>query len=276
MSQWYYVYDGERKGPVEASQIQELYTNGKIKDHDYVWRKGFENWMKLVDTGEFKKTAPKLQTMPEVPQASKAPGPIAQGQQRQVIPEKINYSTPSFEGLDPNQKIFFIKTGADRGGNSAEYGPFSLAVLKKLHSENRINSRTFMFYKGIESWTALGEVDGYQRVFNAVPDKIEDKDKRAFKRKPMIARMFIENNNKLFEGICRDVSIGGMQVLVDNFPSRSGERISINVHPENTDHHFTAGGEIVRVLDGGLGFSFRFINLSDEAIKAINSYISGE
>jgi hypothetical protein len=228
MSQWYYVYNGERKGPVEANQVQDLYASGKLNDHDYVWRKGFENWMKLADTNEFKKSAPKLETVPQAPPEPAEP----------AIPAKIEYATPSFEGIDPNKKIFFIKTGADRGGNSAEYGPFSLGVLKKLHSENRINSKTFIFYKGIENWTALGEVLGYQEVFNAVPDKIEEKDKRAFKRKPLIARMFIENNNQLFEGICRDVSIGGMQVLVDNFPAKSGDRISINVHPENTDHHF--------------------------------------
>ena len=88
--------------------------------------------------------------------------------------------------------------------------------------------------------------------------------------------MFIENNSQLYEGICRDVSIGGMQVLVNQFPGSVSERISINVHPDNTDHHFTASGEIVRLLEGGVGFSFRFLNLSDEAMKTINSYIVGE
>jgi hypothetical protein len=263
MSQWYYVYEGERKGPVEANIVQDLYASGKLNDHDYVWRKGFENWMKISDTNEFNKSTPELSSVPSPPAAEE-------------IPQKITPEPASFEGKDPNHKIFFIKTGADRGGSGAEYGPFSLNVLKKLHSENRINSKTFIFFKGIDNWIPLGEVQGYQNAFNSVPDKIEEKDKRAFKRKPLIARMFIENNNQLFEGICRDVSIGGMQVLVDNFPAKAGERISINVHPENTDHHFAAGGEIVRLLEGGLGFSFRFINLSDEAIKAINSYISGE
>jgi len=266
MDKWYYVLEGERKGPVEANVIQDLYRNGNIGDHDYVWKKGFENWMKLSDTGEFQKSQPKLQSIPATPEVP----------MEESIPEKISYFKPTLLGHNPSAKVFFIKTGADRGGNSAEYGPFNIAVIKKLYSENRINSKTFVFYKGIETWTVLGDFDGFQQTFNAAPEKVEDKDKRAFKRKPLIARMFIENDNQLFEGICRDVSIGGMQVLVDNFPGASGNRISINVHPENSDHHFTAGGEIVRVLDGGLGFSFRFINLNDEAIKAINSYITGE
>lgn len=273
MDNWYYVFEGERKGPVETSQIQELYSAGRLKDNDYVWKKGYDNWMKVVDTGEFVKQArpkPQLQSIPTpVPE----PEPIEQAAE---IPSPISYANPSFEGVDLNNKIYFIKTGADRGGKGAEYGPFSLAILKKLFSENRVNGKTFCFTKGIETWTPLASFSGFQAVFNQAPVQIEDKDKRAFKRKPLIARMFIENNNHLFEGICRDVSIGGMQVLVDRFPGKAGERISINVHPENTDHHFTASGEIVRLLDGGLGFSFRFINLSEDAIRAINSYISGE
>tara|TARA_B100001971_G_scaffold215195_1_gene260318 strand:+ start:146596 stop:147414 length:819 start_codon:yes stop_codon:yes gene_type:complete len=272
MDKWYYVFEGERKGPVEDAQIQELYSAGKLKDNDYVWKKGYDNWMKLVDTGEFNKAParkPQLQSIPTPPQE-----PVQE--QAEAIPSPISYMTPSFDGVDVNHKIYFIKTGADRGGKGAEYGPFSIAILKKLFSENRINGKTFCFTKGIETWTPLASFEGFQAVFNQVPTQIEDIDKRAFKRKPLIARMFIENNNQLFEGICRDVSIGGMQVLVDRFPGKAGERISINVHPENTDHHFTASGEIVRLLDGGLGFSFRFINLSDAAIKAINSYISGE
>ena len=84
------------------------------------------------------------------------------------------------------------------------------------------------------------------------------------------------NNKKVFEGICRDVSVGGMQVLIDQFPGKAGEKISINVHPENSDYHFVASGQIVRLLEGNNGFSFRFQQLSDEAKKAIEKYVVSE
>ena len=64
-----------------------------------------------------------------------------------------------------------------------------------------------------------------------------------------------------------------MQVLVDQIPAEKGERISINVHPENTEHHFVAGGEVVRLLDGGQGFSFRFTELNEDAKEAIQKYL---
>lgn len=293
MEKWYYVLEGERKGPVDANIVQDLYSKGMLNGEDYVWKKGFDNWVKISDTDEFIRAStpkPQLQSIPTPPEPQQttsaqpaqpvqqvAPSPqVKPAPQAQTIPNPISYHEASFVGIEPNVKIFFIKTGADRGGQGAEYGPFSINILKKLFNENRINEKTFCFTKGIETWCPLSSFEGFQAVFNKVPEPIEDIDKRAFKRKPLIARMFIENNNQLFEGICRDVSIGGMQVLVDRFPGKAGERISINVHPENTDHHFTASGEIVRLLDGGLGFSFRFINLSDEAVRAINSYISGE
>ena len=65
----------------------------------------------------------------------------------------------------------------------------------------------------------------------------------------------------------------GMQVLVSDFPAKQGDRITLNVHPENSQSGFVASGKITRLLNGGQGFSLRFIGLSPEAQKAITSYI---
>lgn len=246
---WYYVEDGERRGPIEQDEIISLHQAGKLNDQDYVWRKGFDNWAKYSDVEELNQAPSAL------------PDPIPAPKQE-----------VSFSEYAPSEKVFFIKTGADRGREEVEYGPFSVELLKKLYDENRINAKTFAFTKDMANWLPLGDIKGFEQTFEAAPPVIEDEDRRAFRRKPFIARMFIENKNQVFEGICRDVSVGGMQVLVDNFPVEVGEKVSINAHPENSDYHFTASGEIVRKLEGGLGFSFRFLNLNEEAVKAINSY----
>ncbi|MBL7665025.1 MAG: PilZ domain-containing protein [Bacteriovoracaceae bacterium] len=103
-----------------------------------------------------------------------------------------------------------------------------------------------------------------------------DSDRRSAARKPFVARMFFHDNNQLYEGICRDISIGGMQVLVADYPGNVGDEISLNVHPENSEQHFVASGKIVRMLDKGQGFSFRFTVIETDAIKAIQKYISAE
>ena len=130
------------------------------------------------------------------------------------------------------------------------------------------------FLRGMSDWKVLADFIDYSEVFEGLPPVIEEEERRRGLRKPFIARMFFEADQRVYVGICRDVSIGGMQVLVDQAPAPIGEKISINVHPENTEHHFVADGEVVRHLDGGQGFSFRFKELSTDAKQAIQKYIT--
>lgn len=246
---WYYVQNGERQGPVAFENVLGLYQSGTLNEEDYVWAKGFEDWKKIKDVPKFSSDAPS-------------------------IPAPIEVQEVDLNNLDPNLRCLFIKTGKDRGGNEVEYGPFSVNILKKLFNENRINGKTYIFAKGMGQWKFLADLAGYENIFEQVPPAIEESERRSSTRSPFIARMFIESQQNIYEGICRDISIGGMQVLVDDFPGKVGDKISINVHPENTDHHFVASGQIVRLLEGHQGFSFRFMNLKDDAINAINNYLN--
>ncbi len=243
---WYYVENGKRVGPIEHEELINLITNKSLNGTDYVWKQGFENWTQIDKVDELN------------------------------LPAVIEDEVPTFNltTLDHNDKIVFLKIGKDRGVKEVEYGPFNLLTLKKLYKENRINGKTFVYTKFLSEWRMLAELDGFEEVFEEIPPAISDEDKRAFRRKPFIARMFFANNDQLFEGVCRDISIGGMQVLVDHFPAQVGERISLNVHPENSEHHFVADGEIVRKLEGDHGFSFRFIDLGSDAVQAIQNYVS--
>ena len=262
-SNWYYVVSGERQGPVEKDFIVGLYREGKLGDQDYIWCKGFENWIKIEDADGFDELSSAenqaLNTIELDEKDHDLPG---------VIVEELKFIS------NHKEKIYYIKIGADRGQAEVEYGPFSVEILLKLYRENRINAKTFTFSKGMTNWSLISEFINFAEVFDDVPPEIKEEDKRAFMRKPFIARMFIQNNQEVFEGICRDVSIGGMQVLIDGFPGSVGDSIDINVHPEAQEHSFVASGKVVRLLEGGQGFSFRFHNLHQEAISAISSYIS--
>jgi hypothetical protein len=259
-SNWYYVIDGERQGPVEKDFIIQLYKSGQLGDQDYIWCKGFENWIKIEDAEGFNDTKSTVvnEDIPESPQ-DEFPS---------VIDEVLVFTA------NHQEKMYYIKIGSDRGQAETEYGPFSVEILLKLYNENRINAKTFIFSKGMANWSLISEFSNFAEIFDDVPPEIKDEDKRAFIRKPFIARMFIQNNKQVFEGICRDVSVGGMQVLIDQFPGNVGDAIDINVHPEAQEHSFVASGKIVRLLEGGQGFSFRFHNLHEEAVSAISSYIS--
>lgn len=246
---WYYVLAGERKGPIELEEIQGLIRDNKIGSEDYVWKKGFVNWVQLktVDELKIEESAP--------------------------IPDVME-SVDLLNEIGRDGNCIFIKIGVDRGGQEVEYGPYSLDLILKLFNENRINAKTFAFIRGMDSWKMLADFGDFEEVFNDTPPPIADDDRRHYQRKPFIARMYIENNKHVFVGVCRDISTGGMQVLVDHFPGKIGDKIAINVHPENTDYHFVASGEIVRFLDGGQGFSFRFKSLSNDSLGAIENYLN--
>ena len=254
---WYYVQKGNRHGPVAIEVIEGMLKKQELKHEDYVWKKGFENWKKIKEVSELKLEA-------EIASPPTLDFPPA--------PEPKIEREPSLLEL-AQERVIFVRIGADRGGASNDYGPFNLAQIKQLFKENRINGKSFIFYKGLKNWKILADFQEYQEIFEEMPPIIKDVDKQANQRKPFVARLFIHNNKKLFEGLCRDISIGGVQVLVDDFKGQAGDKITINVHPENTEYHFTATGVVVRLLEGNSGFSFRFQGLTEEAKRSIEKYL---
>ncbi len=264
---WYYVQKGNRHGPVALEVIQQMISNSDLTSTDYVWKKGFENWKKIKEVPELEDKpvsappAPEVFTAPAAPIAAEAP--VA----------KMEFKEISLKDQSTDERNIFIRIGNDRGLTPSDYGPFSLQQLKQLFKEHRINGKTLLFIPGMKEWKVLADFPEYQEVFEELPPIIQDADRRTAIRKPFIARLFVQNNKKVFEGICRDISIGGMQVLTEDFKGQAGDRITINVHPENSDYHFTANGVVVRLLEGNSGFSFRFQGLSEEAQKSVERYL---
>lgn len=255
---WYYVHKGQRQGPVDVGVITTLVQSQQLRDDDYIWKKGFDNWRKLKDVAELQNLVGVAPVVPEFELPRK-----------ESAPEKF-----SLGALDPEEKSIFVRIGVDRGGAPAEYGPYSPILVKRLYQENRVNGRTQFFVRGrTEDWIFLADIADFEEVFHDMPPVIQETERRRWVRKPLLARMFVQNNKKVFEGVCRDISVGGMQVLTETFPGRAGDKIAINVHPDNTEYHFTASGTVVRLLEGNQGFSFRFESLQSEAQRAIEKYI---
>lgn len=255
---WYYVQKGNRHGPVAVEVIQKMIADDELKTEDFVWKKGFENWKKIQDVSELEES--------DGPPAPAAPPKVAD----MPTPAKKDLS---FKDVKTDERIIYIRIGSDRGGDATDYGPFNIKQLKQLFKENRINAKTYVFIMGAKEWKILADFPEYQEIFEELPPVLQESEKRVALRKPFIARLFIQKNKNLFEGICRDISIGGMQILIDDFQGKAGDKITINVHPENSDYHFTASGVVVRILEGGSGFSFRFQGLSEEAQSSIEKYV---
>lgn len=263
---WYYVQKGNRHGPVALEVIQQMIANADLTHADYVWKKGFENWKKI-------KEIPELEEKSAAPAAPAAPATPRPPKEADTLGPKIEYKEVSLKALGEDERTVYIRIGNDRGLPPSDYGPFTVPQLRQLFKESRINGKTLIFIPGMKEWKILGDLPEYQEIFSEAPPVIQESDRRASVRKPFIARLFVQNNKKVFEGICRDISVGGMQILTDDFKGQAGDRIAINVHPENSEYHFTASGIVVRILEGNSGFSFRFQGLSDEAKKSVERYL---
>jgi len=261
MSVWYYVINKERMGPVSEADIISKIKNHEIDEMTYVWRKGLNNWVYLKDVEE-------LSSQTKI---------LNEAGDGEPMPEVIG-DDPSVEfdwnDLDHDAKIFTIKIGVDRGQEESIYGPYSLDTLKKLLQQERVNEKTLIFAPGFSKWTFLADTPVIENLGDGLPPKISEVDRRQYSRRPFVARLLFHDRQKVMDGICRDISIGGLQIIVADLPCKKGDEISMNVHPDNSDYCFVAKGKIVRVLEGGNGFSLRFIDLGDEAKAAIQDYIN--
>jgi len=251
MTSWYYVEGKDRVGPVDEAKLAELLKGGTLDSESYVWTKGFDNWKKFNEVSELEYLL------------------------NEDAPSEAIQSDFDWNGVSKSEKIFMIKIGIDRGSQEVEYGPYNLDELSQAFAEKRINEKTLIYVPGqMKEWIFLADVPIYEKLFNTMPPVIDEIDRRKNQRKPFVARMFFHDEEEFFEGVCRDISVGGLQILVSNFPGNVGDEVSMNVHPDNSDYCFTAKGEIVRLLDGGQGFSLRFMTLNDEAKSSIESYVN--
>jgi hypothetical protein len=109
--------------------------------------------------------------------------------------------------------------------------------------------------------------------------KAVELEQRKTPRAPLVAKIIMAAGEAVSVALCRDISIGGMQVLTDNLPGQVGAKIKMNVSMTGGGPGgkrigpFTAQGVVVRILEDGKGFSFRFEKLGDSARKAIEQYI---
>lgn len=277
-SNWYYVENGERQGPIDEERLIEMIQAGVVSSEDYVWKKGYENWLKVKDVDELEIDAPEEELIEMSVPGNKIEmeAKIETETKTKTNEEVPRGSSFDFHSIDRNKNLFYILIGKDRGGSESQYGPYSLNLLIKLYKESRVNGKTFIWTRGMNSWEYLATIPIYEELFQEVPPKIEESERRIHPRKPFVAKLFFHDHDQLFEGLCRDISVGGMQILVDNVPCQNGDQINLNVHPANSEFNFTAKGKVVRILGSRQGLSCRFLELSDEARNAVEAYIKNE
>ena len=73
MSGWWYIADGNRKGPVTDDELYRLLLSGTIRANSLIWREGMGNWQPAF---QVQSVAPWLASVPpEIPPTEIKPQP---------------------------------------------------------------------------------------------------------------------------------------------------------------------------------------------------------
>lgn len=254
MTSWYYVQGSDRVGPITEVEIRNLFQQGMLDKDSYVWRKGFTSWEKAKDVADLR-TA------------------VFGEEKEEIIKTSIVRPEFRWNDIEMEEPIFCIKIGPDRNSTEAEYGPYTLLELRRAYREKRINARTMIFSPGMEDWMLLADIPIFQKVFTEIPPVLAEREKKVHVKRPLLARVQTKQVPKVFDGVCRDVTIGGFQILVTGVPVKVGDVVSIDLSYPDMFEALSVEGQVQRILDGDQGFSCRLKSINLEVEKLLNSHL---
>lgn len=251
-AEWFYAVGENYRGPFLAAEIYQKLQNREVSWIDYIYRESDGKWVRVADHPVFQALQP----------APPKPKPM------------VTTPPPPPAKKVPETKWFLFQ-------NETQSGPYSTQEVIRLQTAGQVAAQAFVWQEQFNEWKPIGDVAELKAVagtpvqMQAAPAPAKPSEKRTAPRKPLTAQVYATNLKDLVTGVCRDVSIGGMQVLTDQLPGAVGTTIRLNVAPlaDSGVTPFVAEGTIVRILEDRRGFSFRFVKLSDEARSAIEKYI---
>ncbi len=292
---WYIALGDRWIGPLAAADVYEKILAAEITWAHFVWTPGDTEWRRICDAPTFQ---------------AAVPGQPARGVQKEVkeaatspAVRKAPRGRPAGLAGEPRREWYLYY-------NDSQFGPFSAEDLSRFLKVGKIHGRVHAWKDGMDNWDRLERIEqfGTEVVLSSVARKkrkdktvtdrggrfagLREREKRAAEatavaareqrsapRRPLVARILLANAESVIVAVCRDISVGGMQVLTDRIPGATGMKLRMNVSPAGGGRGgrirpFVAEGVIVRILEDGLGFSFRFERLPDDARRAIEGYIS--
>jgi hypothetical protein len=235
--EFFLVESGQAVGPFAAQDVALRLEKKESSWSDYIYRRKEGKWMRIFEHPMFQELLPKAPAAPPVGSATPPP--------------------PGDE-----QRCWFLLK------EQQQTGPYTFTEVKRVISMGG-SEGLYLWKSGMMEWLPPDQ------AFAGVEPRPENREKRVGLRRPVTARIFLTNQEELILGVCRDLSIGGMQVLSERLPGPVGTTIRLNVDPSQDMklHGFSAEGVVVRHLEDLRGFSFRFTRISELDRTAIEQFI---
>lgn len=251
---YFLVQNGKAHGPLTAQDIFSQIQSHQASLVDFLFCEPWTDYKRIYEVEPFSELLP----------AKPAQSTIAR------LTTKPAASNPKPTLPPPQTAISYYLYY-----NRSQYGPFSLAELEHVLNSHKITDSVYLWCAGWSEWKNIRELPEFAKLLPSAAKKPSAQERRRSPRKPLVAKLFLSNDKDVVIAVCRDISIGGMQVLTDRIPGEVGQTLKLNVSPADAKKvkGFVAEGEIVRILEDRRGFSFRFTKLSTDAKNAIVEYL---
>lgn len=314
----WYLAEGEAfLGPSTAQELYAKIIAGEVSWAHFAWKRGMSNWRRICEVEPFSNLVPaepSKEILKEVRDASKliekGLNPKSKSPPPAIKEWFLYFNESQFGPFDHDEVVRLLHTGKINDRVHAwRQGMDHWKRLKELESfkadiknEEKTNPKFAMTPKSGTKPSIHKSGKPNEKTAEITAGKTSDRghekkagkrsdqriERRVSPRQPLVARIFASNSARVSSGICRDISVGGMQVLTDHVPGEVGTKLRLNITPSQVKTEtfagqvskkkskltpFVAEGIIIRILEDRRGFSFRFTRLSDDAVKSISEYV---
>ena len=140
--QWWYSFDGSKKGPCTVSDIKELIMSRDIGSSDLVWNKGLTDWVALESVQEFSDALEASDEgdiePPPLPPATSNQQPATSNQQPATSNQQIIATTNNpaqAETSTEHQRVYFaprLDAAFDAQAKIAKHGKSTVIIITVL------------------------------------------------------------------------------------------------------------------------------------------------
>jgi len=141
MADWYYLKDGEQKGPLDDEALLDAVGNGTVAHTDLIWCDGMADWLPAAELMEFEEGEP--ETAAAASPAAAAPATAAAA------------AAPAAAAAAPapsNEAWYYL-------ANGDQTGPVSIDQLGALCADGTLGAEDLIWTESLGDWKKVSDVD---------------------------------------------------------------------------------------------------------------------
>jgi hypothetical protein len=166
-----------------------------------------------------------------------------------------------------------------------QYGPYSYSEMIKMMQTKMVFSFDYIWAPHMEAWTSLADVPEFSadRLSRLVEHNVHTEafNRRDHERVLCKLPVYVNDNQRLWQGVAENLSEGGALVMMENPLLLPGEVIHLHFRNTPTLECFNASAEVLtkrltkqRIQhDTGIHYAVKFLQIGSEGKTQIKKQI---